>query len=208
MIGSNLMSGLTHKYGFAGRAIAVGAFAVAITVGSFSNEAAAKELSDKSVKVLMDYAWSILPAKFTTPKGKTIIVDKKKRDKIIVPINIGRGVAKVARLSAHAQICDLPEAQAANYRTMMRFESRRKKWSEQQMLYISQLHLFTVMWLTGNVKLVEKDGEKTVELENSSNRKAPTCTENQRRKVSETIGRYVIAKQKEMGIHPKPKKTN
>ncbi len=28
------------------------------------------------------------------------------------------------------------------------------------MLFINRLHLFTVMWLTGNVKFLEKDGKK------------------------------------------------
>ena len=34
-----------------------------------------KELSDKSVLTLMRYAWSMVPDKFTTPLGKTIVVD-------------------------------------------------------------------------------------------------------------------------------------
>ena len=42
----------------------------------------------------------------------------------------------------------------------MRREEAKAKWTDQQMLFINQLHLFTVMTLTGKVKLVEKDGDK------------------------------------------------
>ena len=59
-----------------------GIVAVAVALlplaGASAQTAVPKELSERSVKVLMDYAWSILPAKFTTPEGKVIEVDKKK----------------------------------------------------------------------------------------------------------------------------------
>ena len=35
------------------------------------------------------------------------------------------------------------------YQTMMRQKEATKQLSQQQLLYISQIHLFTVMWLTG-----------------------------------------------------------
>ena len=44
----------------------------------------------------------------------------------------------------------------------MRREQAKSQWSDQQLLYISQLHTFTVMMLTGKVQLVEKEGEKVV----------------------------------------------
>ena len=120
-----------------------------------------KELSDKSVLTLMRYAWGMVPEKFTTPLGKTIIVDKTHASESIVPLDVAREVIRVARLSAYAQLCELPEEQRANYQTLMRREES-KKWTDQQMLFINQLHLFTVMTLTGKVQLVEKDGDKQV----------------------------------------------
>src|SRR4029077_12530644 len=120
-----------------------------------------KELSDKSVLTLMRYAWGMVPEKFTTPLGKTIIVDKAHASESIVPLDVAREVIRVARLSAYAQLCELPEEQRANYQTLMRREEA-KKWSDQQMLFINQLHLFTVMTLTGKVQLIEKDGDKQV----------------------------------------------
>lgn len=156
-----------------------------------SGPAVAADLSDKSVKILMGYAWSVLPDKFTTPTGKVIVVDKAKKDQVLVPVDVARDVIKVARLSAHAQICKLDDKQVENYRTMMQREEDKKKWSDQQLLYISQLHLFTVMWLTGNVKLVEKDGQNEVVVDEGTGAKEQTCTDAQKAKVTEQIDAYI-----------------
>ncbi|MGE3066707.1 MAG: hypothetical protein AB7K67_14040 [Hyphomicrobiaceae bacterium] len=151
-----------------------------------------KDLSDRSVGVLMSYAWAMMPAKFTTPTGKTIEIDKTKRNEIVVGMDTAREAIRVARLSAYAQICDLPEEQRQNYVTLMRREEAKGKWTEQQMLYINQLHLFTVMTLTGKIKLVEKDGDKEVVVKqpNEAENKT-TCTDTEKAKVKEQIAAYV-----------------
>ena len=48
----------------------------AAAMGALASPAFAqnKELSDKSVLTLMRYAWGMVPEKFTTPLGKTILV--------------------------------------------------------------------------------------------------------------------------------------
>jgi hypothetical protein len=63
------------------------------------------ELSDKSVMTLMHYASGNVPDKFVTPLGHTILVD---RSKLFVPMETAREVIRVARLSAYAQLCELP----------------------------------------------------------------------------------------------------
>ena len=146
-----------------------------------------KELSDKSVLTLMRYAWGMVPEKFTTPTGKTIIVDKSKASEAIVPLDTAREVIRVARLSAYAQLCELPEEQRANYQTFMRREEAKSKWTDQQMLFINQLHLFTVMTLTGKVALVEKDGDKQVVVQEGRPLKTESCTDTERKKVQEQI---------------------
>src|SRR5215471_2276542 len=150
-----------------------------------------KELSDKSVLTLMRYAWGMVPEKFTTPLGKTIIVDKTHASESIVPLDVAREVIRVARLSAYAQLCELPEEQRANYQTLMRREEAKSKWSDQQMLFINQLHLFTVMTLTGKVQLIEKDGEKQVVVQESKPLKTESCTDTERKKVQDQIMAYV-----------------
>ena len=152
-----------------------------------------KELSDKSVSTLMRYAWGMVPEKFTTPSGKTIIVDKSKTSEAVVPIDVARETIRVARLSAYAQLCELSEEQRANFQTFMRREEAKSKWTDQQMLFINQLHLFTVMTLTGKVQLVEKDGDKQVVVQESRPLKSESCTDTERKKVQEQVMAFVNA---------------
>jgi hypothetical protein len=173
------------------RAGTILAGALALSVLAPVTQASAQELSEMAVTSFMDFAWSLTPAQFSKPDGTTIQIDKKKRDEVMVPVQTAREVIKVGRLSAHAQVCDLPDHQTANHRTLMRKEEAKGKWTPQQMVYISQLHLTTVMLLTGKIKLVEKDDQgKDVVVEEG---KAPTqtCSEEQRKKVKELIAVYV-----------------
>jgi hypothetical protein len=87
------------------RRVAVGAMMVAgaLGVGFAADPAAAqgKDLSDKSIATLMDYAWAITPAKFTLPSGKEIVVDLNNRAGAMIPIETARDVVKAGRLSAN-----------------------------------------------------------------------------------------------------------
>lgn len=170
--------------------VAAALMAGAVTVQS--TPAAAQELSDKSIRTFMDYAWSLVPARFTKPNGEVIEVDKKKKDEVMVPADVAREIIRVGRISAHAQVCNLPEDQVMNYRSLMKRETEKKQWTPQQMIYISQLHLTTVMLLTGKIKLVEKQGDKQVVIEE---KKSPvtTCPPEQAAKVKEMITAYVKA---------------
>lgn len=155
--------------------------------------AQAQELSEKSVKTFMNYAWSLVPQQFTPPNGKTIMIDKKNKDAVIVPVDVAREIIRVGRLSAHAQICDLKEDQILNYRSLMRREQDKKKWSEQQLVYISQLHLTTVMLLTGKIRLVAKKDGQDVVVDEEKEAPAKTCSDEQKTKVKEVIQAYVKA---------------
>lgn len=154
-----------------------------------------KDLSDKSINTMMDYAWAITPAKFTLPSNKEIVVDKNNRAAAMVPIESAREIVKVGRLSANAQICGLREEQATNYQSLMARETAKSKWSDQQLLFISQLHLLTVMMLTGRVSVVAREGEDSkVVVEDHSKDEAPkpvTCSDTERQKVSEQLRAYL-----------------
>lgn len=158
-----------------------------------STLAQSKELSEKSVQLLMQYAWALTPPKFTAPDGKTIEVDKNKPKDVIVSLDVGREVIKVARLSAYAQLCELAEEQRANYQTLMRREMAKSKWSDQQLLYISQLHLFTVMTLTGKVSIVQKEGDKQVVVQEDKAPKTESCNDTERQRVKAQIATYINA---------------
>ncbi len=176
--------------------LVLGAVCASMAVAGGAGAAAAqgKDLSDKSIATLMDYAWAITPAKFTLPGGKTIEVDKSNREAAMIPIETARDVVRTGRLSANAQICGLGEEQAANYQTLMKREVAKSKWSDQQTLYISQLHLFTVMMLTGKVAVVATEGDsKDVKIEETPkmDNKTPTCSDAEREKVKTQIIAYV-----------------
>jgi hypothetical protein len=168
--------------------------ATAVTAaGSAPVQAQNKELSDKSVQLLMQYAWALTPPKFTAPDGKIIEVDKTKPKDVIVSIDVARDVVRVARLTAYAQLCELAEEQRANYQTLMRREEAKSTWTDQQLLYISQLHLFTVMTLTGKVQIVEKEGNKQVVVKETKSSKAESCTDTERQRVKTQIVAYINA---------------
>ena len=175
------------------RAGIVLASAMALTLGVSAVPAAAQELSDGAIKSFMDYAWSLTPQQFSKPDGTVIQIDKKKKEEVLIPVDVARDVIKVGRLSAHAQVCNLREDQVENHRALMRREDSKKKWTPQQMVYISQLHLTTVMLLTGKIRLVEKQGDKEVVVDEGKAQPAQSCTEEQGKKVKEMIAAYVAA---------------
>ncbi len=173
--------------------IAAAAMCAASALTAAPVTAQQKELSEASIEKLMDYAWQITPERFTKPNGVTVEIgnDRKIAE---VPLEAAREIIRVSRLSAHAQVCDLKDEHATNYRTMMAREAIKKKWSEQQMVFINQLHLVTVMMLTGRAKLIEQeDGKepKVVEETSQDKFKATTCTTEERNKVRDAVTAYL-----------------
>ncbi len=148
------------------------------------------KLSDKSVNTLMEYAWQILPAKFTTPEGKVIEVDKSKRDGNMVPGDNGREIIRVGYNSAQAQVCELWDEQQANYDTLMRRELTKKKWTDQQLLYITTLHRMTIHAVAGKLRVEEKAGELKVFLEPIKPGETK-CSDEQKVKIREAIQAYL-----------------
>lgn len=191
-------AGLSKRcWGILGRCAGAGmglvVAAVFAATGGATAAAQNKDLSDKSVQLLMQYAWALTPPKFTAPDGKTIAIDKTKPKDVIVSLDVAREVIKVGRLSAHAQSCQLTEEQRANYLTLMRREQAKSQWSDQQLLYISQLHTTTVMMMTGKLLLVEKDGEKVVSEREVKSGRTESCTDTERQRVKTQIISYVNA---------------
>jgi hypothetical protein len=169
---------------------------VIVSAVSAAHAVEKKELSEKAVKIIMGMAWSMMPTKIKDKDGKPITIDLNNPDEGSVPITDGRRIIMAARRSAHAQICDQRELQEKNYRALMNREIDRKKWSRKQIVYINQLHLFTVMWMTGNVSLDEESssGKKIAKKP----QKKPVCTEKMRTEVVRDIKAYLA----EGGKHP------
>jgi hypothetical protein len=176
------------------RFLTAGFAAVALAGLGMTMPAAAQEMSENAVQTLMDYAWSLTPDRFTKPDGVVIEVDRNNRKATEVPMDAAREVIKAGRLSAHAQTCDLKDEHAANYRGFMLKESTKNKWSEQQMLYMNQLHLVTVMLLTGKLQVIEReDGKepKVVEDGNKTDSDAKSCTPEQKTKIKDAITAFL-----------------
>jgi hypothetical protein len=174
------------------RAGVVLAGVMALTLWGTAVPAGAQELSEHAVKSFMEYAWSLTPQQFSKPDGSVIVIDRAKKAEIEVPLDVARRVIMAGRLSAHAQICDLRDDQVQNHRAMMRREEALKRWTPQQLVYISQLHLTTLMLMTGRIRLVEQQGDKQVVVDE---KKSPpqSCTAEQKQKVKELIDAYVAA---------------
>ncbi len=180
--------------------VAVSKFAgaLAVVVGLLGGGAAAQDaqLSDKTVDAIARFALATIPSEIKEPDGTVITIDKDDPQSILIPIEDARSVIQVARLSAHAQLCDLPQLQVQNYLTMMRQERARDKWTKEQLLFINRLHLFTVMWLSGNVKFVDKgDGSQEPEVV-SEPQNQPECSEEDRKQVQSRIESYLKSAKK------------
>lgn len=170
-----------------------GALVGAIALAGLATAAAGQtqsKLSDKSVSTLMEYAWQVLPSKFTMPSGKVIEVDKSKKTENSVPVENGREIIRIAYGSAQAQVCELWEEQQSNYDTLMRREQAKKTWTEQQLLYISTLHRMTIHAVAGKLRVEDTGGELKVHLEPIKPGEGK-CTDDQKTKVRESILAYV-----------------
>jgi len=162
------------------------------------NEASSSgQLSDRSVKVITGFALTTIPSEIKQADGTVLKIDRNNLNKILVPPQDARRIIMVARNSAHAQICDMPELQAENYLALMRAEQAKQKWSKEQMLFINRLHLFTVMWLTGNVKFMEKDGKKEPRVISEPDKgKKRDCDPDEKAKVKANIEAFLKSVQK------------
>ncbi len=174
----------------------IGVFAAVLCLSSVpavaQDEQDSEGLSKKSVGLITTFALTTIPSEIKRPDGTVMKIDKTDRKSLEIPVEDARRVIRVARLSAHAQMCELPQLQAQNYMTMMRQERAKDKWTEQQLLFINRLHLFTVMWLSGNVKFVDRgDGSKEPEIISDSTDSEYECTDEDRQQVRARIENYL-----------------
>jgi hypothetical protein len=164
-------------------------------------------LSDSAVRVLLTYAYSIIPETQTGPDGKPVKVDKSDPNVFLIPDADARRIIRAATRSAFAQACELDELARANYNTLMQTETAKKIWSDQQLLMINALHMFSASYFSGNVKISEapdQGGAKDQAAPEASAPagataqgtdliapKRPDCPPEQKQKVINSITTYV-----------------
>ncbi len=121
------------------------------------------KLSDRSVNVMSSLAFSIMPQEYPGPDGKPIKVNKANPNKFLIPIDDARRIIRVATRSAYAEACELPELERANFEALMKNEEARKTWTREQLLFIRALHIFSVSYFTGNMKITTTEEDNDVQ---------------------------------------------
>jgi hypothetical protein len=121
------------------------------------------KLSDRSVNVMSSLAFSIMPQEYPGPDGKPIKVNKANPNKFLVPVDDARRIIRVATRSAYAEACELPELERANFEALMKNEEARKTWTREQLLFIRALHIFSVSYFTGNMKITTTEQDNDVQ---------------------------------------------
>jgi|EndMetStandDraft_5_1072996.scaffolds.fasta_scaffold17099_1 hypothetical protein len=171
----------------------LGLWTAALATAPAGANAQKAQMSDKTVLVLMDFAWALTPAEFTTETGKVVKINKDKFEEVKLPLDDAREVIRVARVSGQAQICEMGEAQTANYEALMERESARSKWTDQQLVFINKLHLFTVMTMTGQVKAVDPDNPGALPKGEPPAKSTVVCTDADRKRIEDQIVAYMKA---------------
>ncbi len=184
---------------------------VAEELGQRTKPAAAPEgqkkggLSDSAVRVLMTYAFSVIPEQQPGPDGKPVKVDKSDPKVFLIPDEDARRVIRAATRSAYAEACQLENLAVANYQAMMQSEIAKKVWSEQQLLMINALHKFSSSYFSGDAKITEVPDEGDAAAPPSEAQpgqsadlvapKRPQCPPEQKQKVENAINAYVQSAQ-------------
>jgi hypothetical protein len=164
-------------------------------------------LSESAVRVLMTYAFSIIPDTGTGTDGKPVKVDKSDPNLFLLPVDDARRVIRAATRSAYAEACELEDLARANYQALMKSEQVKKVWSEPQLLMIHALHMFSTAYFSGNAKISEvlDEGASSVSKDAAQDQQAaeadlvvpkkPQCPPEQKQKVESAINAYVQAAQ-------------
>jgi hypothetical protein len=161
-------------------------------------------LSDSAVRVLMSYAFSVIPDQQAGPDGKPVKLDKSDPNKFLIPDEDARRIIRAATRSAYADACGLPDLAQANHQALLRSEAARKVWSDPQFLMVNALYVFSASYFAGNVKI--SDGEDATGAPAAANPpkeaapgqetslvtpKRPQCPPEQKQKVVAAINAYV-----------------
>jgi hypothetical protein len=155
-------------------------------------------LSDSAVRVLLTYAFSIIPETQNGPDGKPVKIDKSDPNVFLIPDADARRIIRAATRSAYAQACELDQLARENYNALMQTEMAKKVWSDQQMLMINALHMFSASYFSGDAKITEAPDQPAGAAAKGQAAgtdlvapKRPACPPEQKQKVINSITAYV-----------------
>ena len=162
-------------------------------------------MSERGVRNMVYYAFSLIPEEVKGPDGTMVKVDKADPNKFVIPEAAARRVIRAATRSAYADVCALPELAGANYEAMLTEDKKKQNWNREQLLMIEALHLFAVSFFTGNASFTTEPDSASPEGEGAAAEGAgdpqavqkapppPKCPPEQREKVEGAINAYVAA---------------
>jgi hypothetical protein len=166
-----------------------------LAVPATAQQQQGQQLSDTAVRTFMDLAATLQEGpklngtKQNGTKSYSIvaIIDRNRSREQIISIEEARDVIMVARNSAHAQLCGLPQWEVPNYCSLL-VRQRGKKRSERQLAFIYQMHLAVVKLLTGQWRVAETDKNVVIDTGRTDRH---DCTEEQKSRVRDKIVAYL-----------------
>lgn len=118
-----------------------------------------KSPSDRTVRVIMGWAFAGIPETLPGPTGKIFKIDRSDPKKFMIPLEDARRIIKQATISARADLCGLEDIQRRHFESIMRYERSKmstksdrkgkRKWTSSQMTYIDILIAATSNIMTG-----------------------------------------------------------
>lgn len=148
-----------------------------------------KSPNDRTVRVIMGWAFAAVPEKIKTKDGKEITLDRSDPNKFMIPIDDARRIIRVAMRSTNAKICGLAKLEGQNFLKMMANEKALGKWSREQIKFIQMLHISAGLVITGGFTVGE-EAEREQDGKND-NLKKYSCSEEQRLRVKARIEAYL-----------------
>jgi len=148
-----------------------------------------KSPSDRTVRVIMGWAFAAVPEKIKTKDGSEITIDRSDPNKFMIPVDDARRVIRVAMRSTNAKLCGLPKLEGQNFRKMMAKEKALGKWSSNQIRFIKMLHISAGLVMTGGFT-VGKQAEGKGDGQNDKQKKY-SCSAEERARVKASIEAYL-----------------
>src|SRR5262249_53316888 len=122
----------------------------------------------------------------------------------LIPDEDARRIIRAATRSAYAEACELGDLARANYNALMQTEVAKKVWSDQQLLMINALHMFSASYFAGGIKISDTPpGAATGSAAPKDDApdagagtalvapKRPDCPPEQKQKVINSINAYI-----------------
>lgn len=167
-------------------------WAAALIGGSAATATAQKSgPSDLTISKLMAYAWAITPARFTTPEARVIEIDKTKRKENEIARDAAVDIIRGGYRTYEADLCGLVEEAQTNYGTVMLRAKAKYGFTDQQYVYANQLHLATLQYSKGGLKITGTEDDKVVELLNIPPRDPKECPPERAERVKKAIAAFV-----------------